>query len=424
MIRNWNKALRPKRWDDVVGQAHLVGTLQSMILADTYPAFSVLAGPTGVGKSVIGELIGKSILCTGEGEIPCNDCPSCNAFNNNRSVDVIKCDMPNLKSEDVDDLIHNIFKVETVGKKVYIIEEAHSHPEDSDQEKWLEPLTRQPDNVFIIFCTTQEFRLIPALRNRATTFRLETPSESECLDLVTRVAEKTGFKLPSAEILSYFVKSNKNSPRSIIAALENFASANLMDDKSIREHYRIQDANLQADILCHLLDGDKSLYDFIRRVSGKQEDGAEEESKGGLRASAVLQGLREFVLSVLLEISLGTPQGLAERDRQRIQELLKIDGDRKLKQITGFIGRLKEVDLFDEDAAMLALISLKLEILGMTSKKVMEQNSDLASQARMRSLAETQSRQNKTLLTQPGAVNAGPGILGTKEELLNHLKKL
>ena len=112
------------------------------------------------------------------------------------------------------------------------------------QTRFLEGTTRIPEDVYIIICTTQPYSLIPALRNRASMFMLETPSDDECIELIRRASERFGFELPSIDIMTHFVKMNRNSPRGILQTLESLALSGSMDDDVLRTFLRMQGTTL------------------------------------------------------------------------------------------------------------------------------------------------------------------------------------
>ena len=66
------------KFSDIVGSAanHLRGEMQSARVVHAY----LFAGPAGTGKRSLADICARALLCTGPGEKPCDDCPSCKQF--------------------------------------------------------------------------------------------------------------------------------------------------------------------------------------------------------------------------------------------------------------------------------------------------------------------------------------------------------
>ena len=69
---------RPQTWDEVVGQEHVVRTLQNSVRAGRTVHAYLFAGPRGTGKTTTARLLAKALNCLAEdaGARPCNDCPN------------------------------------------------------------------------------------------------------------------------------------------------------------------------------------------------------------------------------------------------------------------------------------------------------------------------------------------------------------
>lgn len=385
MTRDWNLEMRPTTWEHVVGQKHLMGTFWAMVNTDAFPPFSIFSGPSGVGKSCVAEIIAKAITCTGENDAPCEECKNCKDFNAGRSTSVIKYDIPNMTDEEIVQMMNSIFNVDLVGRKVFIIEEAHKMSKDGTQPKWLEPTTKIPANVTIIFCTTSLYGIINTLRNRASRFSFELPSDPDCMDLIQRMSEQFHFALPSEKILRHFIKMNKNSPRSIIRTLQNCALSNTLSDAELKKYLRIQDDNSATDMFCSLIDNSVDLYSMVRLIHKDEET----------TATDILRGLKELVLEILLELSLGQKQAITQETRERLQVLLADGGERKLKRIVSFVGDLTEECIEDKQSAELALVKLKLTLLELTSSKIATDNLGNASKAYAESIDKTIAKESK-----------------------------
>jgi DNA polymerase-3 subunit gamma/tau len=160
LYRKW----RPRLWDQVVGQDHVVRTLQNAIRTGRVGHAYLFAGPRGTGKTTTARLLAKAVNCLDPDvqNRPCDHCEHCQSVNDGRFLDLIEIDAAsNTSVDDVRDLRDKINFSPTQGSfKVYIIDEVHMLS-TAAFNALLKTLEEPPPHAIFILATT-EMHKIPA----------------------------------------------------------------------------------------------------------------------------------------------------------------------------------------------------------------------------------------------------------------------
>ena len=178
---------RPETFETVVGQKHIVKTLQNAIEKNKVAHAYIFSGPRGTGKTTMAKLLAKALNCTCDGAKPCNVCSNCVAINEGSHPDVIEIDAAsNNGVDEVRDLIEKVKYAPILGKyKVYIIDEVHMMTPGAFNSL-LKTLEEPPEHVVFILATTDVHKVLPTVLSRCQRFDF---SKIEYDDIKNRIEE-------------------------------------------------------------------------------------------------------------------------------------------------------------------------------------------------------------------------------------------
>lgn len=188
--RKW----RPRTLAEVVGQEPVTRTLLNALITGRVAHAYLFFGPRGTGKTSTGRILAKAVNClhneTGE---PCNECASCQAFNEGRAIDLIEIDAAsNTGVDDIRGLKDKINFVPNVSKyKVYIIDEVHMLS-NSASNALLKTLEEPPAHVIFILATTEVHKVPATITSRCQRFDLRRIPLNAMIDRLEYIAQTEG----------------------------------------------------------------------------------------------------------------------------------------------------------------------------------------------------------------------------------------
>ena len=165
------RRLRPQRFDDVIGQEHIIRTLKNQIEKDRINHAYLFCGTRGTGKTTTAKIFARAINCTGEGEKPCNECSVCKEALKGTNLNIIEIDAASNNSVDnIRDIVEEVKYPPTEGRyKVYIIDEVHMLT-TSAFNALLKTLEEPPAHVVFILATTDPQKMPVTVLSRCQRF--------------------------------------------------------------------------------------------------------------------------------------------------------------------------------------------------------------------------------------------------------------
>ena len=223
---------RPLNFDSVVGQRSLTTTLKNAISSGKLAHAYLFCGPRGVGKTTCARIFAKAINCFNlqEGGEPCGECESCQAFDQQRSMNIHELDAASNNSvDDIRELCKQVLIPPQTGKyKVFIIDEVHMLS-PSAFNAFLKTLEEPPSYVIFILCTTEKHKILPTILSRCQVYDFQRMTTQNTIDHLKYVAEKEGYKA-EPEALSLIAEKADGGMRdalSIFDQMVSFSGGNL-----------------------------------------------------------------------------------------------------------------------------------------------------------------------------------------------------
>lgn len=231
---------RPMTFDTVVGQHALTTTLKNAVKSGKLAHAYLFCGPRGVGKTTCARIFAKAINCmtpTAEGEA-CNECESCKAFNEQRSLNIFELDAASNNSvENIKALMEQTRIPPQVGRyKVFIIDEVHMLS-SAAFNAFLKTLEEPPAHVVFILATTEKHKILPTILSRCQIYDFERMTVENTIAHLKMVAAKEGISYEESALALIAEKADggMRDALSIFDQAASFCQGNITYDKVLED---------------------------------------------------------------------------------------------------------------------------------------------------------------------------------------------
>ena len=399
---------RPLSFDTVVGQAALTTTLKNAVKSGKLAHAYLFCGPRGVGKTTCARIFAKAINCqnpTVEGEA-CNECESCQSFNEQRSLNIFELDAASNNSvEHIKTLMEQTRIPPQLGKyKVFIIDEVHMLS-TAAFNAFLKTLEEPPAHVIFILATTEKHKILPTILSRCQIYDFERMTIRNTIDHLKHVAQQEGitYEEQALAVIAEKADGGMRDALSIFDQAASFCQGNITYDKVI-EDLNVLDSENYFKIIDLSIDNKVSdIMVLLNSVINKGFD-------GGL----LIQGLAKHVRNVLMARD---PQTLpllevSDQMRERYQE------QAKKCQIPFLYDALKLMNQCDINYRQSSNKRLLVELTLIEIAQITQPAEDGASAGRkprrLKSLFKTLIQQSKPKTTAPQVAAAKPAVSSSK----------
>ena len=215
---------RPKTFDEVIGQDHIIKTLKNQIKFDKISHAYLFTGSRGTGKTSTAKIFARAINCINSVDgSPCGECEVCKALTET-NIDVLEIDAAS--NNGVDEIRELREKVKyppvTCKYKVYIIDEVHMLS-PSAFNALLKTLEEPPTHTVFILATTEVHKLPATILSRCLRFDFRLISLEDLTNLLERVLKEENISFDK-ESINTIARAGEGSVRDTLSIADRCVS--------------------------------------------------------------------------------------------------------------------------------------------------------------------------------------------------------
>lgn len=269
------RTYRPHSFDTVVGQKHIVQTLQNALKQNKISHAYLFCGPRGTGKTTVAKLVAKSVNCLNVEKAPCNECEHCKTIQNGNHPDVIEIDAAsNNGVDEIRDLIEKVKYAPLQAKyKVYIIDEVHMLTQGAFNAL-LKTLEEPPQHVIFILATTEPHKVLPTIISRCQRYdfvRVNTKDIQGRIEEVLK-AENIKYEEEATRLISQLADGGVRDALSILEQVIAY-SGDELNTQHVNDIYGIATTQDKLRLLDAIIEKDVSkLMNEIEFITQKNID--------------------------------------------------------------------------------------------------------------------------------------------------------
>lgn len=320
---------RPKSFADVVGQEHIVTTLEHAVERNQLVHAYLFFGPRGTGKTSVARILAKILLIRGiENEE--REQSIVKSVDQGTMVDLIEIDAASNRGiDDVRELKEKVaFTPNIAAAKVYIIDEVHMMTKEAFNAL-LKTLEEPPPHAFFILATTELHKVPDTIQSRCQRFPFREIGEEDIVRALQNIADKERITADRGALRA-IARHVGGGMRDAVSLLDQLSSLGKITEEDVRlrigestDEYaedlwsaiEAHDRKKALTISMSLEENGITLEVFLRQFLARARRDLHERIGGGLstlpalqRIDAILQALKDLRLSpvpaVALEVAL------------------------------------------------------------------------------------------------------------------------
>ena len=382
-VQSLYRRYRPRRFDELKGQEHVVRALQNAVINHREGQAYLFSGPRGTGKTSTARILAKVLNCEEpENGEPCGICNSCGAIDSGNSYDVLELDAAsNNGVENMRDLIERSSLGNPGRHRVFILDEVHmlSKPAEAALLKTLE---EPPPHVVFVLATTDPQKVSETIRSRTQHLQFHLLPMHDLDEHVRWVIQDANLKVSEAAIAQVLTQGG-GSARDTLSALELVAAGGGEADEQLSP-----DEFVEA-----IIDRDPG------RALGATAAAIQRGADPRMLAEEIVRQLRECFLSLMAPDLVQLP----EQRKTQIADQARRMGASTVVRAIEVLGEI----LIEMRHAPDARLLIEVALVKLTSVNNANDNSSLI--ARIERLEAGITRDASAPIVRPAPMNAATG---------------
>ena len=230
LARKW----RPRSFDTLVGQDHVVRALTHALDTQRLHHAWLFTGTRGVGKTTLSRILAKSLNCEqGITAQPCGQCRACTEIDAGRYVDYVELDAASNRGvEEMTQLLEQaVYAPSSARFKVYMIDEVHMLSGHAFNAM-LKTLEEPPPHVKFILATTDPQKIPVTVLSRCLQFNLKHMTVDAIVTYLQSVLNEEGlaFETPALRLLGQAASGSMRDALSLTDQAIAYSAGNLTLD--------------------------------------------------------------------------------------------------------------------------------------------------------------------------------------------------
>lgn len=346
IARRW----RPRQFDEIVGQDHIVRTLRNAIESQRIAHAYLFVGPRGTGKTTTARIFAKALNAEGGPNVrPDDTSPLSKAILEGSCMDVIEIDgASNNSVDDIRSLREDCQYAPSQGNfKIYIIDEVHMLS-TSAWNALLKTLEEPPPHVKFIFATTEAQKVLATVVSRCQRFEFRPIDDAVIVERLQAIADAESLEIEPAALASiaHMADGGMRDAQSILDQLISFCGQSIKESDVLDVYGLASNATLQAMVeaiaaadytallalVQELADGGRDLYRVMVDLQACLREALLESVKTRQSTDSAATALGPEALARVLEcLQRAEPsirQGLSQRVNFEVALLRAVDQSR------------------------------------------------------------------------------------------------
>lgn len=266
---------RPKSFQDVIGQSHIIDILQAKIAKHENNSHNyIFYGPRGTGKTSTARLFAKAINAVNVDEKgnPLPDDPNVQAIDKGTTLDYIEIDAASHTGVDNirDEILAKVpYPPTMLKKKVYVIDEVHMLSTGAFNAL-LKTIEEPREYVVFILATTEIHKVPDTIISRCQVFNFKKVSEPQIIEHLANIATKESLPYDQ-EALGLIAGISDGCVRDAVKYLDQVSILGTIDTANVSKFLWVASEKRVQDFLISIEKKDRQ--DLFTQVDRLQEDG-------------------------------------------------------------------------------------------------------------------------------------------------------